>query len=76
MRSALDSLLDSDKCTHRTKRGRPNKSKPEGYIIRQGDFYIMTGMSLLFIALFDAVLNKLTKMDLLYLGSVACRVLR
>jgi len=39
--------------------------------VAQGDFFIMGGMALLFMALFDAVLNKLTKMDLLYLGSTA-----
>ena len=39
--------------------------------VAQGDFIVMAGMTLLFTALFDAVLNKLTKMPLLYLGSTA-----
>jgi hypothetical protein len=39
--------------------------------VAQGDFYIMGGMTLLFMALFDGVLNYLTKMNILYLGSTA-----
>ena len=39
--------------------------------VAQGDYIVMAGMSLLFLALFDAVLNKLTKMDIFYLGSVS-----
>jgi hypothetical protein len=39
--------------------------------VSAGDFIVMAGMSLLFMALFDGVLNYLTKMPLLYLGCTA-----